>query len=225
MSDRNTGLFAAGHVPLAAVAELLSRAPGGDAKFLVGEEGPRVGHGEWKGQAFTHVALRLFEVGGLLLMEQASPPDSRELEVHLGMGLSRLATHAVYLFYDEERGAGGHARFQDGRLVSRVVLDGRGFTEVMRDLEGEHAVGDLDPTDWLWPLIAESVQDGALPVLGSGVRTDDDLEAIIRAAGSEPLVREGTTPVQQPQSASQMRPQDSMSQRVVRGLLRRLKRG
>jgi hypothetical protein len=222
MSDRNTGLFAAGHVPVEAVADLLAKAPGGSAAALIGDEGPRVGHGEWQGQPFTHVALRLFEVGGLLLMDQASVPDSRELEVHLGTGLSRLATHAVYLFYDEERGAGGHARFQDGRLVSRVAFDGRGFSEVVRDLNGERPIEDLDPSDWLWPLIGEAVEDGARPVLGAGVRTDDDLEAVIRAAGSEAIERE-PTPVIQPQASPQMRPQDPVSQRVVRGILRRLK--
>ncbi len=224
MSDRNTGLFAKGHVPVEAVAELLARAPGGAADQLVGDEAPRVGHGDHNGQPFTHVALRLFEVGGLLLMDQAAAPDSRELEVHLGAGLSRLATHAVYLFYDEERGAGGHARFQDGRLVSRVAFDGRGFTEVVRDLDGERVVDDLDPSDWLWPLIGEAVEDGARPVLGPGIRTDDDLEAVIRAAGSEPIVQ-APPPVTQPQASPQMRPQDPVSQRVVRGLLRRLKGG
>ncbi len=222
MSDRNTGLFVAGHVPVEAVAELLARAPGATGEGLVGEEGPRVGHGEWQGHAFTHVALRLFEVGGLLLMDRTEVPDSRELEVHLGAGLSREAGHAVYLFYDEERGAGGHARFQDGRLVSRVAFDGRSFTEVVRDLDGERPVEDLDPSDWLWPLIGEAVEAGARPVLGPGVRTDDDLEAIIRAAGSTPIPREAP-PVAAPQASPQMRPQDPVSQRVVRGILRRLK--
>ncbi len=222
MSDRNTGLFTAGHVPVAAVAELLAKAPGGTAGVLRGEEGPRVGHGEWQGHLFTHVALRLFEVGGLLLMDQADVPDSRELEVHLGAGLSRIAGHAVFLFYDEERGAGGHARFQDGRLVSRVAFDGRGFAEVVRDLGGEREVEGLDPSEWLWPLIGEAVEDGARPLFGPGVRTDDDLEAVIRAAGSEPIVREPSA-ANQPQAGPQMRPQDPVSQRVLRGILRRLK--
>lgn len=224
MSDRNTGLFASGHVDGAAIAALLEKAPGGVGRGLVGEEGPRIGHGTWQGHPFTHVALRLFEVGGLLLMDQEQVPDSRELEVHLGAGLSRLASHAVYLFCDEERGAGGHARFRDGRLVSRVVFDGRGFSEVVRDLDGERPVTDLDPSDWLWPLIAEAVEDGARPIFGPGVRNDDHLEAIIEAAGGVAL-HPHAKPLHQPQSAPQIRPQDPVSQRVVRGILRRLRRG
>jgi hypothetical protein len=222
MSDRNTGLFAAGHVSLDIVADLMAKAPGGLARELVGDEAPRIGHGEWNGQAFTHVALRVFEVGGLLLMDRTALPDSRDFEFHLGAGLSRHAGHAVYLFYDEERGAGGHARFQDGRLVSRVVFDGRDFSEVVRDLVGERPVTDLDPSDWLWPLIGESVEAGARPVFGPGVRTDDDLAAVIAAANNAPLPPRPVQP-QSPQSAPQMRPQDPPTQRVLRGLLRRLK--
>ena len=220
MSDRNTGLFVAGHLAPEEVAEVFAKAP--QSSELVGEEGPRVGHGDRDGHLFTHVGLRLFEAGGLLLMDKVEVPDPQELEMHLGATLSRMATHAVYLFCDEERGAGGHARFQDGRLVSRVVFDGREFTPVLRDLDGERPIEELDPSDWIWPLIAEALETGAQPVFGSGVRTDDDLEALIRMAGGEPVTPEAD-PVLQPQSAPQMRPQDPTLRRVLRGFAKKLR--
>ncbi len=220
MSDRNTGLFVAGHLAPEEVAEVFAKAP--QSAELVGEEGPRVGHGDRDGHPFTHIGLRLFEAGGLLLMDEVELPGSQELEMHLGAALSSLATHAVYLFYDEERGAGGHARFQDGRIVSRAVFDGREFTPVARDLDGERPIEELDPSDWIWPLIAEALETGARPIFGPGVRTDDDLEELIRRAGGEPVTREAE-PVHQPQSAPQMRPQDPALRRVLRGFKKRIR--
>ena len=178
MSERNTGLFVAGHVAPARLAEVIWSWPGFVEGDLRGEETPRWAHGRRQDHAFTLVALRLFEVGGLLTLDQAEPPGEDDLEVYLGGQLSRPGA-AVYLHYDEERGAGGHALFQDGALVSRRVYDGRQYQPVVRDLRGEQPLRVSDEEAWIWADIAAAVEQGATPVLGAGVRTDDDLASLI----------------------------------------------
>ena len=94
---------------------------------------------------------------------------------------------AVYVHYDEERGAGGHALWRNGQPASRRFYDGRGYGPVLRDLEGQHDIAEPDEGDWLWDLIGDAVEEGALALLGPGVRTDDDLEAVIQAAAAAPF--------------------------------------
>ncbi|MCK6520291.1 hypothetical protein L6R49_02515 [Myxococcota bacterium] len=187
MSERSTGLFLPGHVPAHALAALLAQAPGVQPADLSGEEAPRVGHGAREGRPYTHLALRLFEVGGLALMEQERPPGPEELEMWLGERLSRAYGLALYAHYDDERGAGGHALFRDGRLVSRAVIDGRLDRPVRRGLGAEEPLANVDPSDWVWPHIAEAVEAGTSALFGPGVRTDDDLAAIIQAAAAAPV--------------------------------------
>ncbi len=187
MSERSTGLFLPGHVPGPALAALLAQAPGISPADLRGEEAPRVGHGERGGRPYTHLALRLFEVGGLALMEQERPPGPEELEMWLGERLSRAYGLALFAHYDDERGAGGHALFRDGALVSRAVIDGRLDRPVRRGLGAEEPLAKVDPSDWVWPHIAEAVEAGTTALFGPGVRTDDDLAAIIQAAAAAPV--------------------------------------
>ena len=187
MSERSTGLFLPGHVPGPALAAFLAQAPGISPADLRGEEAPRVGHGERGGRPYTHLALRLFEVGGLALMEQERPPGPEELEMWLGERLSRAYGLALFAHYDDERGAGGHALFRDGALVSRAVIDGRLDRPVRRGLGAEEPLANVDPSDWVWPHIAEAVEAGTTALFGPGVRTDDDLAAIIQAAAAAPV--------------------------------------
>ncbi len=179
MSARNTGLFVAGVVEPQRAATLFWEHPAVRGQALPPAEHPRVGHGEHAGKPFTLVSLRLFEEGGVLLLDQAEPPGADDLEQVLGRGLSADGGAAVFLGYDEERGSGGFALFEDGRLVGRRVIDGRGYQPVERDLEGEHPLDVEDEEAWLWEDIGAAVEEGAARVLGEGVRTDDDLAAII----------------------------------------------
>ncbi len=215
MSERNTGLFLPGHVSPLEVAEMLSQA--GDGSPGLGAV--RVGHGTWKSKKFTHVGVEAFEVGGLLLMEAVELPPKADPEMVLGCGLSAAHGSAVYLFYDEELGAGGHAIFRGGALESRRVVDGRDLDPVERDLEGEAPVAGLDASEWIWPLVGDLVEAGAKVVVGPGIRTDDDIEALIQEAGGEmaKVVQQVSTP------SSQVRPQDPKRSSRVLGLLRRVK--
>ncbi len=215
MSERNTGLFLPGHVSPLEVAEMLSQAGGRSP----GPGAVRVGHGTWKGRKFTHVGVEAFEVGGLLLMEAVELPPEADPEMVLGGGLSAAHGLAVYLFYDEELGAGGHAIFRDGTLESRRIVDGRDLDPVVRDLEEETPVVDLDPSEWIWPLVGDLVEAGAKVVVGPGIRTDDDIEALINEAGGE--VAKVEPQVATP--SSQVRPQDPQRSSRLLGLLRRVK--
>lgn len=180
MSERNTGLFLRGHVPAAQVAQALWSWPGLMEGDLRAAEAPRLGHGAREGHLYTLLALRLFEVGGLLCLDRAQVPPEDDLEMHLGRALS-VGGVAVYLHFDEERGAGGYARFEDGRLVARRVCDGRDYQPVLRDLAGERPMSIHDPEAWIWGDISDAVEQGATPILGPGVRTDDDIAAVISA--------------------------------------------
>lgn len=209
MSDRNTGLFLSGHVPKEAVVQALLSTPGVDPAELTGDEAPRVGHGARGGRLYTHVGLRLFEVGGLLLIDAVGAPGPDELEMRLGAALSAGGGEAVYLLYDDEGGVGGHARFSGGRLVSRSVIDGRANRPVVRDLEGERPLQDVDPSDWVWAPIAAAVEAGATPIFGAGVRTDDDIEALIQGAAAQPVSLSASAAPQAPRRAEPSAPSSS----------------
>ena len=220
MSGRNTGLFLPGHVSAESLGDLLRTVPGLDVAALQGDEALRVGHGEREGRSYTHLGLRLFEEGGLLLMDQLALPEDDDIEVFLGRALSAAHGEAVYLFYDEERGAGGHALFKNGELVSRRIVDGRDFDPLLRDLSEERSLDDLDPSEWIWPLAAQLVQEGAEGVLGPGVCNDDDIAKVITEAGGV-VVRAGPPPAVEP--SSQVRARDPMRAGRLRGLLSRIR--
>lgn len=217
MSARNTGVFVAGHLAAAEVAQAVWSWSGFLDGDLRGAEAPRLGHGQRDGRPYTLLALRLFEVGGLLTLDRATVPPEDDLEMHLGRALSAHGV-AVFLHFDEERGAGGHARFEAGRLASRRVIDGRDYQPVERDLGGERPMIVADQEAWIWGDISDALEAGAAPVLGPGVRTDDDLAAIIAATPLTTLVPP-TGRAWRPASEGTATPPRSGR---LRGLLRRL---
>ena len=222
MSERNTGLFVAGHVDPDEILTHMLEAPGISPSDFAGEEAPRVGHGSRDGQPYTHVALALFEKGGLVLLANPELPASTDLEMHLGCSLSREYERCVFLVYEDEDAHGGHALFEGGALKSRLAYDGRGFEPVCRDLHGEHGIEEPQDSEWIWPLVEDAVEAGAGPVVGPGVRTDDDIEGLITAAGAvvvKPRKAVPPTPVE-----SQVRVQDPGARGKVRALFRRLRR-
>ncbi|MEE2750741.1 MAG: hypothetical protein VX519_04880 [Myxococcota bacterium] len=220
MSDRNTGLFIPGHVSQKEVGALLSSAGAEDGQNGCGEV--RVGHGEHKGTAYSHVGVELFEKAGLVLMDQLEWPHADDPELQLAVALSEQHGLAVYLFYDEERGAGGHALFRAGKLESRKVVDGRDLDPVVREGDQEEPLSDLSISDWVWPAAGDAVESGAKELFGPGIRTDDDIEALIRAAGSEPVVV--PMRVDASTTTSQVRSRDPVRAGRLRGLLARVKR-
>ncbi|MCK6501889.1 hypothetical protein L6R53_00550 [Myxococcota bacterium] len=217
MSTRNTGVFLSGHVPPAEVAQAVWSWPGFLEGDLRGAEAPRAGQGERGGLRYTLLALRLFEVGGLLTLDRAEVPPEDDLEIHVGRQLSRDRA-VVFLHFDEERGAGGYARFEGGRLVARRVVDGRDYQPVARDLGGERPLPVADEEAWIWADISDALEEGAAPVLGPGVRTDDDLAAIIAATPLSTLVPPTGRAWHPATTASAAPPRSGR----LRGLLRRL---
>jgi len=171
MSSRNTGLFVSGHLDPSRIGK-------------VGEEEARVGHGTRKRKRYTHIGLASLEEAGSALFDSAEAPDNTDPVTALAQRLSSEKGSAVLLFCDDERGAGGHVRFENGEMVSRDIVDGRAYTPVRRDLSKETVLDKLDSSDWVWPLIAEALDEGAKAILGAGIRDDDDIEALIREAGS-----------------------------------------
>ena len=186
MSARNTGLFLPGHVSADTIAAIFWAAPGLPAAHFTGGELPRVGHGTHNDRPYTHVALRLFEIAGLRLLDEHPPPAEDDLEQHLGRALSARAGRAVYLFYDEENAAGGAAVFADGALEHHVCFDARDTAPVRRDASGEEALIGLDPSDWIWKPASEAIEAAAAPLVGPGVRDDDDIAALGRGDEKRP---------------------------------------
>lgn len=187
MSARNTALLVLGHLPAAAVVDAFRQWPDFDPRHFAGDECPRVGHTDWHGTAVTHVALRLFEVAGIRLLDEDPTPEPDDLEMVLGRALS-LHHPVVFALYEDETMAGGGARFEAGRLVHRTCIDGRRATPVRRDLLATTPLADLDPSDWIWPHASEALQAAFGPGLRQPPRTDDDLEALILAADAQPVV-------------------------------------
>lgn len=221
MSERNSGLFLAGHQPAAAVGRVFAEVFGPASAELVGEEAPRLGHGTRNGRAYTHIGLRLFEVGGLLLFDSEGLPADDEPEMRLGAALSRLAGQAVYLRYDDESAVGGHARFEGGRLVSRAAIDGRESRPVLRDLSGQRVLEGVDASDWVWTPIGDAVEAGATPLVGPGLRSDDDIEALISGANATPIVI-GAAGAPRPAPQAAPRPTPQAAPHTGGGLLGRL---
>lgn len=234
MSERNTGLFLPGHVAPHVVAQAFLGLTKVSPTEFVGEEAPRVGHAEREGKPYTHVGLRFFEVAGLLLMDRDAIPEADEVEMQLGEVLSKEAGLAVYLFYDEENAAGGAATFREGRLVDRECWDARELQPMHRHMLGASPANNLDTSDWIWLPASEAVARTAEPVVGPGVRTDDEICELIEAAAAEPLDlsktrrQEPRTPGPGPQPAEGAQPEaprggGSRKRGRLRGLLRKLR--
>lgn len=219
MSERNTALLLPGHVPGPEIVERLLQIPELTAADLQGDEAPRVGHGTRSGHDYTFVGLRLFELGGLLLFERLELPGDDEPEVHLGRSLSASLGTAVYVFYDEENGVGGHAVFRGGVLTERQAVDGRWDEPVVRGLTDETVLADLDASDWIWPALADAVDAGATVIVGPGVRDDDGIEALISASSPQRVGPSASKPTPAPEP-----PKPRKRDRMKAGLRRLLKR-
>lgn len=189
MSERNTALLLPGHVLAEQVVAAIAKIP--EVEDLVGEEAPRIGHGEHRGVAYTFVGWRLFELGGLALLEQLDLCDGDEPEVLLGEELSKLHDRAVFVLYDEETAYGGFSLFEGGRLTDRKAVDARWDAPVRRTLIQEDVLDDLDPSDWIWPMLGDFVEEATGALGLEGIRTDDDIEALIKA--SNPSAHERVT--------------------------------
>jgi hypothetical protein len=186
VSERNTGLFILGHLDDDMIRDAFQAWPEFDPAHFSGEEEPRVGRADWHGHPYTHVALRLFEVAGLRLMDDDDIPSQTDLEMILGSHLSKHFP-VIFGFYEDETMAGGGARFESGALVYRVCVDGREAEPVRRSRSITKPIEDLDPSDWIWPHATEALNnafgDGFTPTPSN----DDDLEKMILAADAEPL--------------------------------------
>ena len=78
--------------------------------------------------------------------------------------------------------------------------------------------------DWVWPLIADALEQGARSIVGMGIRDDDDIESLIEAAGSM-AVEEFTRPsAQQSMPEAQLRGRSERVGRLLGRIRRRLKR-
>ena len=221
MSARNTGLFVLGSPSDEIIRNAFQAWPEFDPAHFAGDESPRIGRAEHAGQPYTHIALRLFEVAGLRLMDEDAIPEASDLEMVLGRALSEHFP-VVYALYEDETMAGGGARFESGALVYRVCIDGRVAHPVRRARTDTTVIPALDPSDWIWPHASEALQAAFGPDFRSPPTTDDDLEAMILAADAQVL----TLPAKQvaPEPEPETRPTERRRDRVkarLRSLLGR----
>jgi hypothetical protein len=218
MSERNTALLVPGHVDPEEVLGILALVPGVGPEALTGEEAPRIGHGQRNGRDFTFIGWRLFEIGGLTLLERSDEVDSDEPEVFVGDRLSSRYEDAVFLLYDEETAFGGFTWFHAGRLEDRKAIDGRWGEVVSRTLREERVLEDIDPSDWVWPRLAELVDEGSRRVLGNpGLRNDDDIAALI--ASTDPQVHAAAAPAPAPEPPRERKRDKLLG--LVKGLWKR----
>ena len=210
MSSRNTGLFVAGHLTEEAAEAFRS-------------QGIRVGHSTRRRKRYTHLGISDLEEGGSVLFDQLEVPEDDGV-VLLLKEVSVAHGKAVLLFCDDETGAGGHVLFEKGALHSRRIIDGRAYTPVERSADSEQPINQLDNSDWVWPLIADALEQGARSIVGMGIRDDDDIESLIEAAGSM-AVEEFTRPsAQQSMPEAQLRGRSERVGRLLGRIRRRLKR-
>lgn len=210
MSSRNTGLFVSGHLSEETAARLRSN-------------GIRVGQSTRRRKRYTHLGLSELEDNGSVLFDQLEIPSEDPL-VSLLEDISQEQGKAVLLFCDDETGAGGHVLYDQGKLSSRRIIDGRAYTPVERSIDSETVLDELDSSDWVWPLIGDALEQGARAVVGLGVRDDDDVESLIEAAGSM-AIEEFTRPsAQQPAPEAQVRGRSERVGRLLGRIRRRLQR-
>jgi hypothetical protein len=209
MSTRNTGLFVPGHVDPASLGES-------------GHGVLRVGHGLRKGKRYTHIGIDSFEKSGSPLFDQLETPESEDAAFALASSLSAKHGRTVLLFCDDELGAGGHVCFEEGEMVSRDIVDGRAYTPVRRGLHKEEVLENLDPSEWVWPLIAEALNKGAKGTVGTGIRDDDDIESLMREAGS--LAQESFAPPSSGPPESQVRGRGDRLNRLLKRVQRKLQK-
>ena len=179
MSNRNTGLFVAGHLT-------------DDACKAFQLPNLRIGHAVRKRKRYSHIGLTELEENGSAFFDQLELPSPSDPVRQLLEGLSKTHGKAVLLFCDDEQGAGGHVLFENGEMHSRDVVDGRAYTPVRRTEQEELVLENLDSSEWVWPLISAALEQGARGIVGLGIRDDDDIEALIEAAGS--MAEEHYTP-------------------------------
>jgi hypothetical protein len=187
MSSRNTGIFLRGHVSNDALAECLWAVGGLDSGHFRQDEAIRAGQGTLNGHEYTLITARLFAIAGFAMLDDAELPPAEDLEMVMGARLSARFGEVVFLAHDDEHGWGGYARFVDGKLTARRVVDGRGSRPVRREGNVESPLTGIDESEWVWPVLAQLVAEGAESILGEGVSTDDDIEARVVAAAVKPI--------------------------------------
>jgi len=133
---------------------------GADAPQLAVTTGP--------GGPVSVIGLPLWDEGGLRVLDEATVPGPEVLDAHIGRALTARGATAVFVAYDEERGAGGYLRFDGGVPVSRLVFDGRGRGPVRRTLTAVTDEPDDagDGSEWLWGRIEGALREGAAPFIG-----------------------------------------------------------
>jgi len=133
-----------------------------------GAEAPQLAHAAGPAGPIAVIGLPLWDEGGLRVLDEPIVPGPSVLDAHLGAALSRGGRSAVFVAYDEERGAGGYLRFTDGAAVARLVFDGRGRGPVRRTLTGVFDEPDDagDGSEWLWGRIEAAIREGAAPLVG-----------------------------------------------------------
>lgn len=225
MSERNTGMFLPGHIDPAKIARVFAGLRSMEPQVWSGAEAPRVGHSTHADHDYTLVALRFFEIAGLPVLDLDAVPGAESVDIELGEALSRIAGSAVYLFYDEENAAGGAARFEDGELVDRECWDARELMPIHRHMRGAEVVEGLDPSDYIWKPASAAMVRMSTPLLGPGVITDDEIEALIEGAAAKPVVvvSGADEAPAAPASAPAPEPRPSSRRKKLRGLLRRIK--
>ena len=201
MSDRNTALFVLAHLSDDDLRAAFQAWPSYDPDHFAGEEAPRVGRAQWHGQPITHVALRLFEVAGIRLMDEDALPEDSDLEMVLGRSLSKHAP-VVFALYEDEAMAGGGARFEAGELAYRVCVDGRLVKPARRGLSQTKEIPDLDASDWIWPHATKALREAFGDGFDSAPSNDDELEKMILAADAAPLSLAETPAVARETSAA-----------------------
>ena len=210
MSSRNTGLFVSGHISENTTATLQS-------------QGIRVGLSTRRRKRYTHLGVPDLEEHGSPLFDQLDLP-AKDPVVALLQETSSEYGKAVLLFCDDETGAGGHVLFEKGVLQSRRIIDGRAYTPVERDAKAEVPLENLDSSEWVWPLIGDALEQGARSVVGMGIRDDDDIEALIEAAGSMAVEEFKRPSSQQSAPEAQVRGRSERVGRLLGRIRRRLKR-
>lgn len=133
-----------------------------------GSDAPQLAVATGPAGPLSVIGLPLWDEGGLRVLDEATVPGPEVLDTHLGRAFSARGLVAVFVAYDEERGAGGYLRFEGGVPVARLVFDGRGRGPVRRTLAAVTDEPDDagDGSEWLWGRIEGALREGASPLIG-----------------------------------------------------------